>query len=57
VLPAFVADRHVARGELVRVMPELTLGSAPLYLVSAPRSHLAARVVALRDFLIAELAG
>lgn len=57
VLPTFVADRHVARGELVRVLAEVTLGSAPLYLVSAPRSHLAARVVALRDFLVEELAG
>jgi DNA-binding transcriptional LysR family regulator len=55
LLPLFVAARHVARGELVRVLPSFTLGSAPLYLVSAPPAQLPARVIALRDFLLHEL--
>jgi DNA-binding transcriptional LysR family regulator len=55
LLPIFVAARHLARGELVRVLPATTLASAPLYLVSAPPAQLPARVVALRDFLLHEL--
>lgn len=55
LLPTFVAARPVARGELVRVVPEYALASAPLYLVSAPPAQLPARVRALRDLLLAEL--
>lgn len=56
LLPTFVAARHVARGELIRVVPAVTLGGAPLYLVSAPVAHLPARVRAVRDYLAAALA-
>jgi DNA-binding transcriptional LysR family regulator len=57
LLPTFVAERAVARGALVRVAPEVTLASAPLYLISARVGELPSRVRALRDLLIAELAG
>lgn len=56
LLPTLVATRPVARGELVRVLPELTLGGAPLYLVSAPLAVLPPRVRALRDALVTGLA-
>lgn len=57
LLPTFVAARSLARGELVRGVPEYALASAPLYLVSAPIAQLPARVRALRDLLLAELPG
>ncbi|MEZ4363849.1 MAG: LysR family transcriptional regulator [Kofleriaceae bacterium] len=57
MLPTFVAEPYLARGELLRVLPDATVGSAPLYLVSAPPAQLPARVAVLRAFLLAELAG
>lgn len=56
LVPIFVAAPHVARGELVRVVPGFAVGGAPLYLVSGPPAQLPARVTALRDFLIEALA-
>jgi DNA-binding transcriptional LysR family regulator len=55
LLPTFVAARHLSRGDLLRVLPDITLGSAPLYLISAPPAQLPARVMALRSFLLEEL--
>lgn len=52
LLPTFLAARDVASGALVRVLPGLTLGGAPLYLVSRPLKPLPARVAALRAFLL-----
>lgn len=52
LLPSFLAARDVATGRLVRVLPDFTLGSAPLYLVSRPRRPLAPRVEALRSHLL-----
>lgn len=51
LLPTFVASRDVAAGALVRVLPDRTLGGAPLYLVSRPSRPTPARVAALRDHL------
>ncbi|MEZ4222782.1 MAG: LysR family transcriptional regulator [Polyangiaceae bacterium] len=55
MLPTFVAERHVTMGALVRVLPALKIPTAPLYLMSQPPGKLPMRVLALRDFLIAEL--
>lgn len=55
MLPTFLAARQVARGELVRVLPAVTLPSAPLYLLSQPPAQLPARVSALRALLLEEL--
>jgi DNA-binding transcriptional LysR family regulator len=51
LLPTFVAARDVATGTLIRVLPTMTLGGAPLYLVSRPLRPMPARVTALRDHL------
>lgn len=52
VLPLHLARREVAHGELVRVVPELVLRGAPLYLVSAKERPLPPRIAALRDYLV-----
>ncbi len=55
VLPSFVAERRVSEGALVRVLPEVVLENAPLFLVSRPVSPVPARVKALAEFLVAAL--
>ena len=55
VLPLFLADREVAAGALVRVLPSVTLSNAPLFLVSRPASPQPPRVRALADFLATQL--
>lgn len=57
VLPTFVASVAVAGQELVPVLPGVTLGTAPLYLISAPPARLPLRVTALRQFLLDALVG
>jgi DNA-binding transcriptional LysR family regulator len=52
VLPTFLAAREVATGALVRVLPDVSLAGAPLYLVSRPVRPLPPRVAALRGFLL-----
>lgn len=52
VLPLFLAAEDVARGSLVRVVPELELPGAPLYLLTTAERPLPPRVAALRDVLI-----
>lgn len=56
LLPTFVAKKDVDAGALVRVLPEVSLMGAPLYLVSRATRTLSARVAELRRFLIAEVA-
>jgi DNA-binding transcriptional LysR family regulator len=56
LLPTFFAERDVLRGGLVRVLPEFTLGGAPLYLVSRAVRGLPPRVTALRAHLLEALA-
>jgi DNA-binding transcriptional LysR family regulator len=55
LLPTFLAAREVASGALVRVLPAVALGGAPLYLVSRPLRPLPARVAALRGYLLEAL--
>lgn len=55
LLPTFLAEREVANGTLVRVLPEFQLGGAPLYLVSRKVRDLPARVTAFRSFLLDSL--
>ena len=52
LLPTFVAAPALVRGELVRVLPTITTGTAPLYLISAPPARLPLRVTALRELLL-----
>jgi DNA-binding transcriptional LysR family regulator len=56
LLPTFVAAADVVAGALVRVLPEVRRGGAPLYLVWRPERPPAPRVVALRQHLLAALA-
>lgn len=52
LLPTFLAREDVAQGALVRVLPQVALGQAPLYLLSRPEKPAPARVTALRRFLL-----
>jgi DNA-binding transcriptional LysR family regulator len=40
---------------LVRVVPELVLRGAPLFVVTRPERPLPPRITALRDFLVSEV--
>lgn len=55
VLPSFVAERPVADGALVRVLPDVVLENAPLVLVSRPVRPVPARVKVLADWLVTHL--
>ena len=57
LLPLFLAGREVSAGRLLRVVPEVSYGGAPLYLLSAPSKSLPKRVSALREHLIAFVRG
>lgn len=51
VLPVFMTSDEVARGGLVRVLPQAALPSAPVFLVTGPARPLPPRVAVLRDYL------
>ncbi len=55
-LPAYTCRDELASGKLVKVLPEWHAGQAKLSLIMPQRSGFAAPIVALRDFLRAELA-
>jgi DNA-binding transcriptional LysR family regulator len=55
VLPNFLAARDVALGALRRVLPEVEVGRAPVYLVSRPERPLPARTAAVRAHLLAHV--
>lgn len=55
LLPKHLAKSEVREGALVRVLPEVTLRGAPLYLVTRRERPLPARVEALRAHLIANV--
>jgi DNA-binding transcriptional LysR family regulator len=55
VLPLYLAAREVSSGTLVRVVPELALSGAPLFVVTRPERPLPPRIAALRDFLVSEV--
>ncbi|MBM4777055.1 MAG: LysR family transcriptional regulator [Archangiaceae bacterium] len=52
LLPTFLAPRD---GSLVRVLPQVSLSNAPLYLVSRPVKPVPPRVRALSDWLVQHL--
>ncbi|NVJ14834.1 LysR family transcriptional regulator [Myxococcus sp. AM010] len=55
LLPTFLAARDVAVGALVRVLPEVALRDAPLFLVSRPGKPVPPRVQALKAYLMETL--
>jgi len=55
LLPTFLVGAEVAAGLLVRVMPAVALGGAPLMLLTRAPTHLAPRVRELRAHLRATL--
>lgn len=55
-LPTYTCRDELESGRLVKVLPEWHAGQANLSLVMPQRSGLAAPIVALRDFIRAELA-
>ncbi|MDX2009563.1 MAG: LysR family transcriptional regulator [Myxococcaceae bacterium] len=52
LLPLVLAERHVSLGSLVRVLPSVTFGGAPLFLVSRAVRSLPSRVASLRTYLL-----
>lgn len=55
-LPAYTCRHELATGKLIKVLPEWHAGQARLSLMMSRRSGFAAPVVALQDFLQAEVA-
>jgi DNA-binding transcriptional LysR family regulator len=55
VLPLHLARSHVREGSLVRLLPSIALGGAPLYLVTRRERPLPPRVEALRSHLISNV--
>ncbi len=53
MLPTFLCEEEVRRGELVRVLPAYALEDKPLWLVYPSARHLSRPVAALRDALLA----
>lgn len=51
-LPTFVADRDVASGALVRVMPKVRVELGGVYLVHPGKKHVPRKVTAFRDLLV-----
>jgi DNA-binding transcriptional LysR family regulator len=56
-VPAFLVQRDLACGNLVRVLPEVELDAGGLYAVYPSRRHLAATVRTFVDLLSEELSG
>lgn len=57
LLPLFLAGRDVNTGALLRVLPEISYGGAPLYLLSAPSRALPKRVAVMREHLVTFIRG
>jgi len=51
-LPSFLAQQDLLAGTLVRVLPKLTLGRAPVYLVRPARTHVPRRTTLFRDLVV-----
>jgi DNA-binding transcriptional LysR family regulator len=56
VLVDFVAEPHLARGDLVRLFPDWQLDPVPLYVAFPPNRHVSARLRAFVDWVV-ELMG
>jgi DNA-binding transcriptional LysR family regulator len=52
IIPMFIGADAVARGELVRVLPNYVFKGAPLHVVMPSARYVPARVTLLRDFLV-----
>jgi DNA-binding transcriptional LysR family regulator len=56
-LPSFLAQRDLARGELVRVLPRQAAPAGRIALVYPQAQHLPRKLTAFRDFLIEAATG
>ncbi|MGE0868583.1 MAG: LysR family transcriptional regulator [Kofleriaceae bacterium] len=54
LLPTWLADRHVAEGKLVPILPKYSI-EMPLHVLTHGSRHLPRRVVLVRDFMIAAM--
>lgn len=52
LLPSFACGRAVARGQLVRVLPEYYVPGAPIHVVYPSARYMPQRVARFRDFLV-----
>lgn len=55
ILPPVLACADVASGRLVRVLPEWSIGSMPIYVAYPSRRHLAQKVRAFVDLLVEQV--
>ncbi|MFT6396574.1 MAG: DNA-binding transcriptional LysR family regulator [Bradymonadia bacterium] len=55
VLPPLMLHQDLAAGRLVRVLPEWSIGSLPMYVAYPSRKHLAQKVRAFVDLLVAQI--
>lgn len=55
VLPPLLVHADLAAGRLVRVLPAWSIGSTPMYVAYPSRSHLARKVRAFVDLLVAQI--
>lgn len=55
VLPPMLAHEDVAAGRLVRVLPQWSIGSLPMYVAYPSRSHLPKKVRAFVDLLVTQV--
>jgi DNA-binding transcriptional LysR family regulator len=54
LLPSFLAQKSIAAGELLPVMPRWQLQTGSIWLVHPAKRNLPAKVTAFRDFVVAE---
>jgi DNA-binding transcriptional LysR family regulator len=52
VLPVFLAEPNVASGDMVRLLPRVTLPAGSLYFVHARAKNVPRKITALRDHLV-----
>jgi DNA-binding transcriptional LysR family regulator len=55
LLPRFVTERHVARGQLQAILPKLSLGAANISILYPSSGQVPRKVTAFRDFLVERL--
>ncbi len=55
VLPPLLVHEYMASGRMVRLLPEWNIGSLPIYVAYPSRSHLAKKVRAFVDLLVAQI--
>ena len=55
-LPAYMADTHVERGELVALFTDWQLDPMPMYIAFAPNRHVSAKLRVFIDWIVALMA-